>query len=319
MLDLKRLTSVLGAKKKTIEVFSRESQELVEEVVFGEHLLQLVYGTPLGLRLTAKLLVHRWPSFLSGLYYNSPLSRSKIKPFVEILRIDPSQFEKDLADYRSFNEFFARKLKPGLRPICDDPLSVTSPGDGRLLVFPQIDEDSLSYVKWAPVKLIELFNRDQALVERYRGGACAVLRLAPSDYHRFHFPAGGMAGPSRTVPGLLHSVSPYALEEKIPVFALNKRTICSVETERLGWVLLLEVGAMGVGSIVQTYTPGAHVSRGQEKGYFKYGGSTSILFMEPGRVTFDEDLLRASARGIETMVKMGERIARKIGAPGELP
>lgn len=84
-------------------------------------------------------------------------------------------------------------------------------------------------------------------------------------------------------------------------------------------MLLLEVGAMGVGSIVQTYTPGAHVSRGQEKGYFKYGGSTSILFMEPGRVTFDEDLLRASARGIETMVKMGERIARKIGAPGELP
>lgn len=185
MLDLKRLTSVLGAKKKTIEVFSRESQELVEEVVFGEHLLQLVYGTPLGLRLTAKLLVHRWPSFLSGLYYNSPLSRSKIKPFVEILRIDPSQFEKDLADYRSFNEFFARKLKPGLRPICDDPLSVTSPGDGRLLVFPQIDEDSLSYVKWAPVKLIELFNRDQALVERYRGGAAAgALGLPPLSFSR---------------------------------------------------------------------------------------------------------------------------------------
>ena len=310
MLDLKRLTSVLGAQKKTIEVFSRERQELVEEVVFGEQLLRLSYGTPLGLRLTTKLLAHRWLSCLGAIYFNSPLSRAKIQPFLETLRIDASQYEKDPADYRSFNEFFARKLRPGLRPICSDPLSITSPGDGRLLVFPRIDEDSLSYVKWAPVKLIDLFNSDQALVERYRGGACAVLRLAPPDYHRFHFPVGGTAGPSSTVPGLLHSVSPYALEQKIPVFALNKRTICEVQTEELGRVLLLEVGAMGVGSIVQTYTPGAPALRGTEKGYFKYGGSTCIVLVEPGKITFDEDLLRNSDRGLETMVKMGERIAR---------
>lgn len=312
MLDLERLTSVLGVKKKKIEVVSRERKELVEEVVYGEHLLRLSYGTPFGLKLMTKLWTYRWLSFLSGLYFSSPMSRGKINPFVEALQIDSSESEKDHGEYGSFNEFFSRKLKPGLRPVCQEPGALTSPGDGRLLVFPQIDEDSLSYVKWAPIRLIDLFNSDQALVERYRGGACAVLRLAPADYHRFHFPVAGKAAESSTVPGLLHSVSPHALEEKIPVFALNKRTICTVETEELGSVLLLEVGALGVGSIVQTYTPGSLVFRGEEKGYFKYGGSTCILFIQAGKISFDEDLLENSQLGLETIVKMGEKIGSKL-------
>ena len=312
MLDLDRLTSVLGAKKKKIQLVSRERKELVEEVVYGEDLLRLAYGTPLGLRLVTRLWAYRWVSLLSGIYFSSPMSRGKIKPFVESLQIDSSESEKPHDEYGSFNEFFSRKLKPGLRPVCQDSGSLTSPGDGRLLVFPRIDEDSLSYVKWAPIRLVELFNSDQALVDRYRGGACAVLRLAPADYHRFHFPVAGTPGESSSVPGLLHSVNPYALEGNIPVFALNKRTICTVQTEELGSVLLLEVGALGVGSMMQTYTPGLRVSRGEEKGYFKYGGSTCIVFIEPDRLVFDEDLLGNSEQGLETIVRMGERIASKL-------
>lgn len=305
----KKLRSRIGPKKKKIEVFCREREELIEEIVFGEDLMRLCYGTKLGVRLTSKFFTKRWISRAYGVYNDTRISKRKINDFVTKLQIDLDECEKPLADYRSFNDFFARRLKPDTRPIPDDPRKLISSGDGRLLVFPSIDEKSLSNVKWAPVYLMELFNRDNALVERYRGGSCAVLRLCPSDYHRFHFPLSGKALPTKTVPGLLHSVSPYALEQKISVYALNKRTICSLETKDFGEVLLMEIGALGVGSIIQTYEPGTQVSRGDEKGYFKFGGSTTICFLESGKIAFDEDLVKNSAAGLETVVKMGESIA----------
>ena len=158
-----------------------------------------------------------------------------------------------------------------------------------------------------------LFNKDAELVERYRGGTCGILRLCPSDYHRFHFPVGGKVGPTKMVKGLLHSVNPYVLGQKRQVFAANKRSICSLESPDFGNVLLMEVGAMGVGSIVQTYASDTEVKPGDEKGYFKFGGSTTIFFFEKDRVEFDEDLIRNSELGVETLVRMGETIGRLAG------
>ncbi len=304
----KKLRSKLGPKKKKIEVFCRKTDELVEEIVFGEDLMRLCYGTKLGVRLTSKFFTKRWLSRAYGVYNDTRISKRKINDFVTKLGIDLEECEKPVKEYRTFNDFFARRLKADTRPIPDDPRKLLSSGDGRLLVFPSIDENSLSNVKWAPVYLMDLFNRDSALVERYRGGSCAILRLCPADYHRFHFPLSGTAGATKAVPGLLHSVSPYALEQKISVYALNKRTICPLETEEFGTVLLMEIGALGVGSIVQTYKSETQVARGDEKGYFKFGGSTTICFVERGKMTFDEDLIRNSAAGIETVVQMGESI-----------
>ena len=298
------------SKRKRIEVFSREDAELVEEIVFGEGLVRLAYGTRLGLWATTNILTRRWVSILVGLYYDSGLSRGKIESFARQLNIDLDECEKEIHHYGCFNEFFYRKLKAEYRPITAEPGAVASPGDGRLLVFPRIDEETLSYVKWAPVRLMDLFDQDRDLAERYQSGSCGVLRLCPADYHRFHFPVSGKPGPTTIVPGLLHSVSPYALEQKIPVYALNKRSLCTLKSEEFGEVLLMEVGALCVGSMVQTYRAHEETRLGEEKGFFKFGGSTVIFFFRENTVTFDEDLLQNSAQGVETIVKMGERIAR---------
>ena len=131
-------------KRKRIEVFSREKAELVEEIVFGEGLLRLAYGTRLGLWATTTILTRRWVSSLIGLYYDSALSRGKIESFVQQLNIDLEECEKEIQEYRCFNEFFYRKLKAKSRPITAETAAVASPGDGRLLVFPRIDDETLS-------------------------------------------------------------------------------------------------------------------------------------------------------------------------------
>lgn len=300
--------SILGLKSKNIEVVDRRTGETFLETVYGDEAMRVFYGTPTGLAFTSRVLTAKWLSNLYGAYNDSGASKHKIEEFVRLLGIDLSECEKDISEYASFNDFFARKLKPEARPLASEAGGVASPGDGRLLVFPAIDDATLAYLKWAPVKLQELFNKNQSLVERFRNGACAVLRLCPADYHRFHFPVSGKVGITKTVPGLLHSVSPYALEQKVPVYCMNKRTLCEIESDEFGKVLMMEVGALFVGSIVQTYRAGMHVQRGDEKGYFKFGGSTSILFFEKGAMEFDADLRDNSARGLETHVRMGERI-----------
>ncbi|MBM3382161.1 MAG: phosphatidylserine decarboxylase [Betaproteobacteria bacterium] len=306
------LLRMLGVESKQINVVDRRSNESFVEKVYGDDVMKVFYGHPAGLAVTTKLLTNRVLSNIYGAYNDSAASKHKIEDFVEALGIDITECSKDLVEYVSFNDFFARKLRPGARVITEEDKAVASPGDGRLLVFPQIDDATVSYVKWAPISLFDLFNKNQELADRYRNGACAVLRLCPADYHRFHFPVAGKVGITKTVPGLLHSVSPYALEQGLPVYCLNKRTLCELKTNEMGTILQMEIGALFVGSIVQTYRAGTQVQRGDEKGYFKFGGSTCILFFEKGTVQFDDDLVRNSQNGLETLVKMGERLAMSL-------
>lgn len=296
-------------KSKVIEIVDRRTGDRLREKVYGDSFMQLFYGTRAGIWLTSRVLARRTFSRLYGMYNDSVLSRRKIAGFVRDYGIDTAECAAELNSFSSFNAFFARHLKPGARPIATEESALASSGDGRLLVFPRIDNATLGYVKWAPVRLLELFGNDKELAQRYDGGSCAILRLCPVDYHRFHFPADGLPGPTRVVGALLHSVNPYALEKRIPVFCLNRRTLCELTTERFGRVLLMEVGALCVGSIVQTYEAGKPCRKGSEKGFFKFGGSTTIAFFEPGAVQFDSDLVRNTAEGVETLVQMGERIA----------
>ena len=135
----------------------------------------------------------------------------------------------------------------------------------------------------------------------------AVVRLAPVDYHRFHFPcACRTPEPVRIVPGRYHSVNPIALLRRPDVYAENERQIRRCEAA-FGSFWLVDVGAFGVGTIVQTYSGDEH-DKGEEKGYFKFGGSTVMMVLPAGAVEFDEDLVRNSAAGLETRVFCRERI-----------
>lgn len=293
---------------RSIEIFNRKTTKIFTEIVYSKNMMQLLYGNKCGIALVAHVLGRRWLNYCYGLYHSTNLSKKKIKMFVKELSIDCEEAEFPIDFYRSFNDFFARRLKPGLRPIAAKPNVLVSPADGRLMVFPKVEQGMVAQVKWAPIRLLELFGKDHELAQRYENGSCIIIRLAPADYHRFHFPLAGVPSATRTVNGILHSVSPYALEQKIPVHTLNKRTICELKSYQAGHIVLMEVGALLVGSIQQTYIAERPVSSGDEKGFFEFGGSTVIMFFEPGRLAFDADLCEQSSLGRESMVFMGEQL-----------
>lgn len=277
--------------------------------MFGERELRLFYGSWLGRTLTQHVLSRRPLSQVYGLMKRSPWSRGQIQGFVDRLGIDASEAARPLEAYSSLDAFFARRLRPGVRPLDPDPNALLSPCDARTLVFSGWPRGEPLVVKKSRVSLAELVG-DPALAERFAGGPVLIARLAPADYHRYHFPASGWADPARATEGRLHSVHPIALSAGAASF-LNKRSLTLLQTERFGALALIEVGALVVGTILQTYSPG-WVQRGAEKGTFRFGGSTVVVLCERGRVVWDEDLLATSATGDETLVRVGTRVGRSI-------
>ena len=286
---------------KPIEYVERATGRKVTESVMGDGALHFAYDTLLGRTLWSVLFGSKLLSAWLGRRYDSPRSRKDIATLAAIPGCLPGEAEKPLAEYGSFNEFFTRRLKPGSRPLGD---GVTSPADGRLKLYLDADADTPFPLKGATKSLRQVFDRD-APAGKYD---LAVIRLAPVDYHRFHFPCAGTAtGPVRVIPGKYHSVNPIALLRYPDVYADNERQIFQGRAE-FGDFWLVDVGAFGVGTIVQTFT-GERFEQGAEKGYFKFGGSTVIFIVPAGVLEFDADLVATSAAGYETQVRCGERIA----------
>ncbi len=282
----------------------RETGAIRTELLFGEKELRFLYENAFGRMLTDLVLRREKLNHLYGWIQRSRESARRIPHFIRRLGIDAAEAERPVESYRTLDDFFTRRLKPGARPIDRAPSHLVSPADGRVLACPRVTGELR--VKDSRVTIAELVG-DPALARRYEGGDALVVRLAPADYHRFHFPEAGSASRAKTIGRGLHSVHPVALAAGAPAFK-NKRSVTRLETGRFGPLLLIEVGALIVGTIVQTYTPGP-VARGQEKGCFRFGGSTVVLLAEPGRLALDDDLVESSARGLETLVKVGTRIA----------
>ena len=285
-----------------IEYVDRKSGKRVVESVMGDGALRFAYETLLGRTLWPVLFGSKFISALMGRYYDSPRSRRKIPSLASIPGCRADEAEKPLDAYECFNAFFTRRLKPGARQIGN---GVVSPADGRLRLFLNADADVPFPLKGAKRNLRHVFGPDVP-AGRYD---IAVVRLAPVDYHRFHFPCDCRTPePVRIIPGRYHSVNPIALLRRPDVYADNERQILACDAD-FGRFWLVDVGAFGVGTIVQTFTGDVH-SRGDEKGYFKFGGSTVILVFRSGALVFDDDLVRNSAEGLETRIMCGERIAQ---------
>lgn len=294
-----------------IRYFNRHTGQSESEQVYGESFLRWVYGNPLG-KLSLHALVKRHAfSKWYGARMSKPESVNRIEPFITLYGLDPFEFAEEPSSFKSFNEFFYRKLKPSARPIAPSPL--VFPADGRHLGFPDISEIRSFFVKGQTFDLPSLLG-DQALAERYAKGSLVLSRLCPVDYHRFHFPAAGIPSETKTLDGSLFSVSPIALAKNLSYLWTNKRTLCQLETEHLGTILILEIGATCVGSIHQTYTPGLPVVKAQEKGYFAFGGSSTITIFEPGKVTLAADLLENSTKQMELYARIGSTLAVAIGS-----
>ncbi|MFT3991826.1 MAG: archaetidylserine decarboxylase [Luteolibacter sp.] len=295
---------------EAIRYFNRHNDTMETEQVYGEGFLQWTYGNPFGGIALDAFVKRPFFSAWYGRKMSTPKSASRVRPFIETYGLDPEDFSDSPSSYRSFNEFFFRKLKPSARPVDADPDSVVFPADGRHLGFEKASEIQGVFVKGQKFDLTGLLGSAE-LAEKYRDGALILSRLCPVDYHRFHFPVAGIPGETKLIPGPLFSVSPIALRRKLAYLWTNKRTITKLETERFGTVLLLEIGATCVGTIGQTFTPGQAVEKGAEKGYFAFGGSSTITIFEPGRVKLETDLRDYSARQIELYARVGTRMGRR--------
>lgn len=238
-----------------------------------------------------------------GKCLDSPLSVALVKPFIKSNSIDMSDYEQK--SYKSYNDFFTRKIKKGKRPIDLSGEHLISPCDGAALVLP-INEESVFHIKKSLYTVRQLL-RSKKLAQKYQGGSAVILRLSVTDYHRYCYVDDGVVTDCRTIPGILHTVQPIA-NDYYPIYHENAREYCMLHSENFGDIVVMEVGALFVGRIVNDKNK-ALVKRGEEKGRFEFGGSTIVLLLEKDRVEWKQELLDNSARGVETPVKMGEVIA----------
>lgn len=256
-----------------------------------------------GGRLCLKVLVRPFVSRAAGAFLNTRLSKRLVPGFVRRNRIDLSVYEKQ--QFASYNDFFTRRIKPGERPVAAGENILVSPCDAKLTVC-RADGQSRFYIKDTPYTAGELL-RSERLSERYLGGYVLIFRLTVDDYHHYCYAADGQKSANVAIPGIFHTVNPTA-NEVYPVYRENAREYCLLKTEKFGTLAMMEVGAMMVGKITNLQKKPCRVKKGQEKGWFEFGGSTIVLFLQHGRVRLDSDLLENSENGYETIVRMGERI-----------
>ena len=263
--------------------------------------IRFLYEKPLGQQLL-KLLIRPGVSKAAGWVLSRSFSRVLVGPFIRKNGLDMSDYPE--RSYRSFNDFFTRSIRPGRRQVNENAESLIAPCDSKLTAA-SITPEARFFIKGVEYTLESLL-RNQTLADRYTGGMLLLFRLSVDDYHRYCYIADGKKTDNVRIPGVFHTVSPHAAE-KVPIYRENTREYSLLETERFGTVLMMEVGALLVGKI-RNHHGAAEVQRGQEKGMFEFGGSTVVLLLERGRVRLDADILKNSAAGEETIVKMGERI-----------
>ena len=255
-------------------------------------------------RMLLKLLVQPGISKASAYVMSSPVSRLFVPAFIRKNHINPVLYEMPAGGYRSFNDFFTRKLKPEY--VREYEGGIISPCDGLLTVF-DINEESVFEIKNSKYSVRGLL-RDKKLSERFAGGTAFVFRLTPSHYHRYCYPTSGKVYANRRINGELHCVRPAALET-FKVFTQNTREYSIIESEEYGNIIQMEVGAMLVGKISNKHTSDRsfRVTGGEEKGFFEYGGSTIILLFEKRMKPCEEILNRPPVDG-EIPVKIGEKL-----------
>jgi len=282
-----------------------------KEEVYGEKWLLFIYHNFWG-KLSLWALVKRaWFSKWYGWKMDRRSSKTKVLPFIEKYKLNTNEFLEPPESFKTFNAFFFRKLKPDARPIEPDCNQIIFPADGRHFIIPDLSTVKSIYAKGQSFDLLKLLGNSD-LADSFKRGSMVISRLCPVDYHRFHFPTTGQISETQLIKGSLFSVSPIALRKKIAIFWENKRYISILENEKAGKIVQLLIGATCVGKVHVTAPSNALVEKGDEYGYFAFGGSCMITIFQPSSVQFNQTLVEQSANGIETYAKIGESMGSFI-------
>ena len=264
--------------------------------------IEFLYGSAAG-RLLLRFLISPFVSKAAGMFLDCPLSVWLVPSFISKNHLDLTDYPD--RRYLSFNDFFTRIILPGRRPGAPDPSQLISPCDGKATVF-ALSEDSHFTIKGCDYTLDTLLQNNE-LGKAYCGGWGVLLRLTVDDYHRYIYPVSGEKSGQQRIPGVFHTVNPRAAAARA-IYRENTREYTLIHTPQFGTVLMMEIGAMLVGRIKNLQGGAATAMRGAEKGYFEFGGSSIMLLLEKGHFDPDDDLVRHSANGEETVVKQGEAI-----------
>lgn len=296
-----------------ISIYNRYTKKLEQEKVYGEAMVNLAYNS-LFTKLIAPFIAGKALSQIYGKMQDAPRSRKKVPPFIRDFSIPIEDYQpgtlaaSDIRhSYQSFNEFFIREFKPGKREFPATPESMGAFAEARYFGYENVNAATKIPVKGDFLSALGLLNNTE-WAKTFAGGPLLLARLCPVDYHRYHYSDSGRTVDFYQIPGELHSVNPLALKHKPDIFVKNERRVSIVESEKFGMMAYVEVGATCVGKIVQSADESIAHQRGQEKGYFLFGGSTVIVLGEPGKWKPSADILENTAKGVETYVHLGDEV-----------
>jgi len=295
----------INTKNNAIYVYDRKNNIMIKEFI------------PLYIRISLKLMYNlnlckynkliKKISTKQGEKFNRQSSKKYIEKFIKLYNINIDETEKNIIEYKTFNEFFARKLKYNLRPIFklyNNNVAIC-PADSRVLVFNNILHMGNFWIKGNNLSLEKLFSSEyERLIQNYKDCSICISRLAPQDYHRWHLPIRGIIIKHTLLDGNLCSVNPILINKNINILAENKRIITEIISPEFGKVIIIPIGTIFVGSIKIILEENIMYNKGEPHGYFQFGGSTVLLLFEKNRIMFDQDLIDNSKNGIETLVNV---------------
>lgn len=302
-----------GVNHLKIQYYNRGKGCLEQEKVYGDGAVKWMYQTLSG-KLLTRLLITAPVSVGYGALQSSGQSRKKIADFIKKFDIKmedyvPEEGRSEADPYSSFNKFFIRQFKEGKRSFLSKPEVMPAFSEARYFGYESMTDEETIPVKGKFLGAKALLDSEK-WNSTFEEGPLLLARLCPVDYHRFHYPDNGKVLDYYKVKGKLHSVNPIALKEFANVFSDNVREVTILETENFGKLAYIEVGAMMVGKIVQSGDL-KEFKRGDEKGYFLFGGSTVIVLGEKGKWKPDQEILDYTKKGIETYLQLGESTASK--------
>jgi len=307
--------------RKVITLKDRKTGLLVQENIpsYIWMSMRLLYDNK-----TGRLLTHNAKKVLTkmskekGEEYDKPHSAKEIPDFIKLHGLDCTILTKDPKDFQNFNDFFARAIKLDSRPMSKNENEVVSPADCRMMLFSSIYDAGTIWVKGDKFNLENLLGPRHEVASKFEGGCFCIARLAPQDYHRFHWPVSGTVKKITPIDGALYTVNPVAVNKPLNVYTENKRCVVELASKTFGNVIVIAVAATMVGSykLFKEGTIGLEVNmevaRGDVAGEFRFGGSTVLLLFEPNKIKWSDDILKNSNHHtMETLLQCRETIGYK--------
>jgi len=263
-------------------------------------------------RIFLKFIIRTTISKLAGFFMDSPVSKLLIQRFIKENNIDMREYEK--VKYKSFNDFFVRKLTDGNRPFSDNAQDIVAPCDGKLTAYP-IRPDGTFNIK-NTIYTIDDLLQDKTLTDEFMDGVCLIFRLTPDDYHRYVYIDDGVIVSKKKIKGVLHTVRPIS-SDRYKVYKQNAREYTVLQTKNFGKIIQMEVGALFVGRI-KNHVRELTFKRGDEKGMFEFGGSTIVMLFQKNMIEIEKAIQENTQHNKETIIRMGNKLGRKAASGKEI-